>query len=214
MKCIFRHIYHVFFLFLFSLVKIYCYSDFFTFHFLLLLCFNIVGSRAIPKTSNVSFHLAVSASILALSLPFDFPHSDSVTLMASFHLTSRLNFLNPTQSTLVCVSLVTVISVDCAAYAFTHVSMLPLLSEPAVHGDHVLLQWPFVCGGGATASVGLRPHRHTTACNHYQPRWAKTHSRKVSNSTHWLTVCSVNRYLWSCSDDGVSDGVAVVAGIR
>lgn len=151
---------------------------------------------------------------MTLSLPFDFPHSDWVTLMASFHLTLRLSFLSPTQSTWVSVSLINEISADCVAFASTNVSTMVLLSEPVVHGDHILLQWPFVRSSSASASVGLRPHRHTTACNHYQPRWAKTQSTKVWNSTVWLIVCSVNVYSWSCSDDGVSDGVAVVAGIR
>lgn len=133
--------------------------------------FKFLGSRMIPKTCNVSS---------ALSLPFDFPHSDSVTLMASFHLTLRLSFLSPTQSTSVSVRFGQFNNfADCAAYAFTNVSTLALLSEPAVHGDHILLQWPFVCSSGTSASVGLRPHCHTTACNHYQPRWAKTQCKSI-----------------------------------
>lgn len=100
--------------------------------------------------------------------------------MASFHLTSRLSFLSPTQSTSVSVRFGQFNNfADCAAYAFTNVSMLALLSEPAVHGDHILLQWPSVCSSGTSASVGLRPHCHTTACNHYQPRWAKTQCKSI-----------------------------------
>lgn len=206
---------YIYIFFLFSLPKILLLL---WFHDSSLFAFSLFwsllsNSYAVEYYHNQEMFHFILQFLSALSLPFDFPHSDWVTLMASFHLTLRPSFLSPTQSTWVSVSLINAISADCASVVSTNVSILVLLSKPAVYGDHILLQWPVVRGSSTSASVGLRPHRHTTACNHYQPRWAKTHG-KVSYSIVWLTVDSVNRCFWSCSDDGVSYGVAVVAGIR
>ena len=44
------------------------------------------------------------------------------------------------------------------------------LSEPAVHGAHLLLQRPFVCCCGEEAGVGLRSHHNTSPCNGHQSR--------------------------------------------